>query len=142
MPAAKGTQIRRATKNISSPGEKNPGGLRSASPRAFCASLAGFYSAGGGEDRGVHVHAVGHPVEGHLQQGLLPGPAAPGQEAGHQGTGNLVIRNSASGNTTNYDIVANNKVGVIVVPPDSFAISGNTGGAGVGSTDPWANFSF
>ena len=51
-------------------------------------------------------------------------------------------RNSASGNTTNYDIVAFNQVGVIVVPPNSVAISGSTGGAGVGSTDPWANFSF
>ena len=35
-----------------------------------------------------------------------------------------------------------NNVGVIVIPPASIAISGSTGGAGVGSTDPWANFSY
>ena len=54
----------------------------------------------------------------------------------------LIIENSASGNTTNYEIVAGNKVGAIVSAPDSLAISGSTGGAGVGSTNPWANFSF
>jgi parallel beta-helix repeat protein len=56
--------------------------------------------------------------------------------------GNLIIRNSASGNTSNYEIVANNKVGPIVLAPDSLAISGDTGGAGVGSTNPWANLSY
>jgi parallel beta-helix repeat protein len=57
-------------------------------------------------------------------------------------TGNFIVRNTASGNTTNYQIVASNKVGVIVNAPNSVAISGATGGAGVGSTDPWANFSY
>ena len=55
------------------------------------------------------------------------------------GTGNLVIRNSASGNAINWVIAASNKVGVIVSAPNSVAISGDTGGTGVGSTDPWAN---
>ncbi|MBU1693570.1 MAG: right-handed parallel beta-helix repeat-containing protein [Verrucomicrobia bacterium] len=58
------------------------------------------------------------------------------------GNGSLIVRNSASGNTTNYVIAANNKVGVIVSAPNSAAISGDTGGAGVGSTDPWANITF
>jgi hypothetical protein len=56
--------------------------------------------------------------------------------------GNLIIKNSAAGNTTNYNIPAGNKVGVIVAAPDSAAISGDTGGVGVGTTNPWANFSF
>lgn len=56
--------------------------------------------------------------------------------------GNLIIKNNASGNTINFDLVANNKVGPIVAAPNSAAISGGTGGAGVGSTDPWANISF
>ena len=57
--------------------------------------------------------------------------------------GNVIIRNSASGNTTNnYDIVAGNKVGTIVLAPDSVAITGDTGGAGVGTTNPWSNLSF
>jgi parallel beta-helix repeat protein len=58
------------------------------------------------------------------------------------GTLNLIIKNRASFNTTNYDIAASNKVGVIVSAPASAAISGSTGGAGVGSTDPWANISY
>ena len=59
-----------------------------------------------------------------------------------QFTGNFIVRNTAAGNTTNYQIVVSNKVGVIVNAPNSLAISGSTGGTGVGSTDPWANFSF
>ncbi len=39
-------------------------------------------------------------------------------------TGNFIVRNAASGNTTNYQIVASNKVGVIVNAPNSVAISG------------------
>jgi parallel beta-helix repeat protein len=58
------------------------------------------------------------------------------------GTGNLIIRNSCSGNTTNWAIVASNKVGPIVAAPNSVAISGDTGGAGVGSTNPWANITY
>jgi parallel beta-helix repeat protein len=56
-------------------------------------------------------------------------------------TNNLIIRNSARANAVNYSIVAGNKVGVIVSPPSSAAISGSAGGTGVGTTDPWANFS-
>ncbi|HMP71961.1 MAG TPA: right-handed parallel beta-helix repeat-containing protein [Kiritimatiellia bacterium] len=54
-------------------------------------------------------------------------------------TGNMA-RNSLSG--TNYNIAANCKVGVIVAAPNSPAIAGNSGGAGLGTTDPWANFSY
>lgn len=56
--------------------------------------------------------------------------------------GNLIVRNSASNNTTNWTIAVNNKVGPIVSAPNSAAINGDTGGAGVGSTDPWANITF
>jgi parallel beta-helix repeat protein len=58
------------------------------------------------------------------------------------GTSNLIVKNSARNNTSNYEIALNNKVGVIVSAPNSALISGSTGGAGVGSTDPWANISF
>lgn len=56
--------------------------------------------------------------------------------------GSFIIRNAAAGNTTNYQIIASNKVGTIVSAPNSAAVNGSTGGAGVGSTDPWANFSY
>ncbi|TWT43883.1 hypothetical protein RAS1_02830 [Phycisphaerae bacterium RAS1] len=58
------------------------------------------------------------------------------------GTGNLILRNSCAGNTINYEIAASNKVAPIVLAPDSVAISGDTGGAGVGTTNPWANLSY
>jgi parallel beta-helix repeat protein len=57
-------------------------------------------------------------------------------------TNNIVIRNIASINDTNYFIVTSNKVGTIISAPLSGAISGSSGGAGVGTTDPWANLSF
>ena len=56
--------------------------------------------------------------------------------------GNLVARNAAAGNGVNYNIIANNQVGVVVVAPNSAAVLGSAGGAGLGSTDPWANFSY
>jgi parallel beta-helix repeat protein len=59
-----------------------------------------------------------------------------------EGSANLIARNTAGGNTTNYEIVADNKVGPVVSAPNSIAISGSSGGAGLGSTDPWANFTY
>jgi len=56
--------------------------------------------------------------------------------------GNLIVRNSASGNTVNYDIFSGNRVGVIVLASASVAIIGDSGGVGLGTTRPWANFSF
>jgi hypothetical protein len=56
--------------------------------------------------------------------------------------GNLVFGNTAGNNTTNYEIAAGNVVGEIIAAPASGAISGSTGGAGLGTTDPWANLSF
>ncbi len=65
-------------------------------------------------------------------------------------SGVLVIRNSSkitssifpNGPKIDYSLVAGGKVGPIVVPPDSAAVLGVSGGAGVGTTDPFANFSF
>ena len=59
------------------------------------------------------------------------------------GAGSFIAKNSASDNTSsNYEIAANNKVGSIISASNSGVISGDTGGSGVGSTDPWANFTF
>ncbi len=57
------------------------------------------------------------------------------------GSYNFIVRNTAIWNETNYVISAGNNVGPIVIAPFCSAISGDTGGAGVGSTDPWANIS-
>lgn len=58
------------------------------------------------------------------------------------GTVNLIFGNSARGNSSNYEIVAGNRVGAIVLPPTSGAITGNGPAAGLGTTDPWANFAY
>jgi hypothetical protein len=55
-------------------------------------------------------------------------------------TGCTITGNRCTNNTTNYSIVVNNYVGPIVSPPVSSAINGSSGGAGLGTTDPSANF--
>jgi len=56
-------------------------------------------------------------------------------------SGNIFLRNTCGGNTTNWVIVANNRL-LVVVPPVALAISGSSGGTSLGSTDPNANFSY
>lgn len=57
-------------------------------------------------------------------------------------SGNIIVRNTCSGNTTlNWEIVANNKC-LVVVAANAGAISGDAGGTGFGSTDPNANFTY
>lgn len=41
-----------------------------------------------------------------------------------------------------YDLASGNKVGLIVDAPGSGAISGRSGGVSMGTTDPWANFTY
>ena len=58
-------------------------------------------------------------------------------------TGNLIVRCLASGNGTNYNIVANNRTGLVVLPAvNAAAINGASGGVGSGTTDPFANLSY
>jgi parallel beta-helix repeat protein len=61
--------------------------------------------------------------------------------------GNLIISNSASGNTTaNYDIVADNRYGQIIdlTAAGTAAVVGNSSAAvnPVGTTNAWANFAY
>jgi parallel beta-helix repeat protein len=59
-------------------------------------------------------------------------------------SGSLILRNSAAGNGTNYEIAGNNIFGSIVdrVGQLVAAVSGNSAGSSAGTTDPWANFSY
>lgn len=55
--------------------------------------------------------------------------------------GNHIVRNTAGLNTVNnWDISAGNFVAPVVVATASAAVTGNSGGAALGSTDPNANF--
>lgn len=58
--------------------------------------------------------------------------------------GNFITGNTvkASSSAINFDLASGNIIGPIVAPPTTGVILGNTGGAGVGSTDPSANFSY
>ncbi len=89
------------------------------------------------------LNQTGFRVTGVAGGSRIDGNNAVDNGAGFQinSSGNLLIRNSASGNTTNYDVIAGNRVGTVISPAASPAFSGSTGGTGVG-TDPWANFSY
>jgi parallel beta-helix repeat protein len=91
---------------------------------------------GGPFGAGIHVTSFGNRIEGNVVS-----TCDTGIFINENGTANLVFRNSATSNTKQFDILANNKVGVIVTPPNSGVINGSTGSAGLGTTDPWANFS-
>lgn len=88
-----------------------------------------------GDGAGIHATSSDNRIEGNNVTGNDRG-------IDMGGSGSFIIKNSASGNLSNYEIVSNNKVGIIVSAPNSGAISGSSGGVGVGSTDPWANFSY
>ena len=58
-------------------------------------------------------------------------------------TGNIIIRNTASGNSVmNYNSVAGNIWGAVTAPATTPAFNANTGVGGTGTTDPNANFSY
>ena len=59
--------------------------------------------------------------------------------------GNLIVQNSASGNGVNYEIVADNRYGVIIdlAASGTAAVSGNSAaGTLTTTTNPWANFAY
>ena len=57
--------------------------------------------------------------------------------------GSLIIKNSASGNTTDYEIAGSNRYSPILFIPvaGTAGVSGNSAAGTLTSADPWANFS-
>jgi len=57
---------------------------------------------------------------------------------------NLIVRNSARGNTTNCKIGVNNRYGAIIDDTSSgaAAVNGNGAASTAGTSDPWVNFSY
>jgi hypothetical protein len=55
--------------------------------------------------------------------------------------GNIIIRNTCSGNTNNWDVPAGNVI-LVMQATIAGAVSGNCGGVSPGSTDPDANSSY
>jgi parallel beta-helix repeat protein len=87
-----------------------------------------------GTGAGIHVNGSDNRIEGNNvtdnDQGLDVDAA-----------GNLIIRNAASGNSTNYTIVANN-IGFYINGTLAAAVSGSSGGATIGTSSAWVNFSY
>jgi hypothetical protein len=94
------------------------------------------YSGIGYGGSGIEVDDSGNRIEGNNSNSDGFGIDVNGNE-------NVVIRNTVrDAYMYNYDIASGNMVGTIVYAISSGAIQGNSGGSGMGSTDPWANFSF
>ncbi|MBX7208798.1 MAG: hypothetical protein K1X78_10830 [Verrucomicrobiaceae bacterium] len=84
---------------------------------------------------GIHTTQINNQIDGNKLTGNTTGLRA-------DTTGSLILRNTATANTTHFILATGNHVGVIVATPASSAISGSTGGAGMGTTDPWANLAY
>ncbi|MDW8310600.1 MAG: right-handed parallel beta-helix repeat-containing protein, partial [Verrucomicrobiales bacterium] len=95
------------------------------------------FNGNGGDGAGLHALGQAARIEGNHCVANDRGIDVDGDR-------NVVIRNTCGFNTVDYDIVANNKVGVIYPAPGSTAFSGSDGRGSttIGTTDPWANFSF
>lgn len=53
---------------------------------------------------------------------------------------NIIVRNTCSGNTTNWEILAGNAYGPIILAPAGAAMSGDAAPSTLGTIDPNANF--
>ncbi len=93
-----------------------------------CRADGGFTSAA------IHVTGLGNRIEGNNCTDAKRGIDV-------DVSGNIIIRNTCSGNDVNWDIVAGNKC-LVVTGANAGPILGNSGGVSLGSTDPNANFTY
>jgi parallel beta-helix repeat protein len=94
-----------------------------------------FNGNGAGDGAGIHAISTDNRIEGNNCTGADRGIDV-------DGTGNIIIKNTCSGNTVNWTIVASNAYDPIVATPSGAAVNGNTAAAALGSTDPNANFTY
>lgn len=92
---------------------------------------------GAADGAGIHVLAGDNRIEGYNCVGADRGVDI-------DAAGNVIIRNSCSGNTTDWDIAANNIFGQIVDrrAPASSAVLRFSAASSLGSADSNANFSY
>lgn len=95
------------------------------------------HECGIGAGTGAGIHAIGdaNRIEGNKCSGSDKGIDI-------DGVHNIVIRNVCSGNTTNWNIVANNYAGPVInrVGVATAAIVGDSAASSLGSTDANANY--
>lgn len=96
-------------------------------------------SNGIGTDEGAAIHVTGNDnrIEGNNCTDSDRGIAV-------DAAGNVIVRNTCSGNLTNWTIVANNVCGPILdrQAPASAAINGDSAPSSLGSTDANANYTY
>lgn len=108
-------------------------GIQASSQCIITGNVCSF-SGDGGNGAGIHITGGDNRLEGNhcttSDRGIdIDSP------------GNIVMRNTCSGNTTNWDIAAGNAIAPIVSATVNLnAFSGSTYGGSLGSTDPNANF--
>jgi len=111
-------------------------GIRVISDCLVLANACSF-NGNGGDGAGIHATGSDNRIEGNNcinnDRGIDVDAA-----------GNIIIKNTCSGNTIDWTIVANNVVGPILDrrAPASAAINGFSAPSSLGSTDPNANFSY
>jgi parallel beta-helix repeat protein len=103
-------------------------------------TIIGNVSTGNGQNgdgAGVRVDGNGSRVEGNHVSSNDRGIDV-------SGGSNLIIKNSASNNTTNYNIAVNNRYGPIVdlTALGSAAVTGNSAAGTTVNADPEANFAY
>ncbi len=98
--------------------------------------LASAFNGNGGDGAGIHATAGYNRIDGNNCIGADRGIDV-------DAAGNMIIRNTCSGNSTNWAIVVGNAVAPIVqATTNAAAISGSTYTGSLGSTDPNANFTY
>jgi parallel beta-helix repeat protein len=95
------------------------------------------FNGASGDGAGIHATTSGNRIEANHV-------AFNDRGVDIDGTFNVIIQNTATRNTLNYDINTNNVFGAIVdrTAPGSAAVTGNTAPASAGTTDPWANIAY
>jgi parallel beta-helix repeat protein len=113
-------------------------GIRLAEFGQVLNNTASDNGTGTGDGAGIHILGQRCRVEGNHVTGNERGLEV-------RAIRNLIVRNSARSNGSNYVIVAGNRTAQIVVPAlnSSDITSANNGSSdGFTAVDPWANFSF
>ena len=89
---------------------------------------------GAGDGAGIHATSADNRIEGNNCIGADRGIDV-------DVAGSIIVRNTCSGNTSNWEVVAGNVI-LVVNATTAAAVSGNSGGTAPGSTDPNANFTY
>jgi len=106
------------------------GGIQGATNNLIRGNACSFSSGGAG----IQVTGLGNRIEGNHC-----GTNRTGLDA--ESSGNIIIRNTCSGNATNWKVVAGNALAPIVWAATNVgAVNGNAYAGNLGTTDPNANF--